>query len=145
MSASCTKTSSFAIWLSHYIAFRFFFSFFRLSLKFPNGKDMHVAVVFLFLAPPHLLSSPNICNVFSSCREENWNFMEPPNMPVTLIYRTPALSYSSLFFYDSSLLMEYFSNMDSELDRRAHSSGVLASNANSVHPIVDARIQLLNF
>lgn len=71
--------------------------------------------------------------------------MEPPNMPVTLIYRTPALSYSSLFFYDSSLLMEYFSNMDSELDRRAHSSGVLASNANNVHPIVDARIQLLNF
>lgn len=70
--------------------------------------------------------------------------MEPPNMPVTLIYRTPALSYSSLFFYDSSLLMEYFSNMDSELDKRAHSSGVL-SNTNSIHPIVDARIQLLNF
>lgn len=28
----------------------------------------------------------NSCNVFSRCRQENWDFMDPSNMPVTLMY-----------------------------------------------------------
>lgn len=51
------------------------------SASLAGFEDIHVAL--LCFTPRVPLNS---CNVFSRCREEDWDFMDPSDMPVTLMY-----------------------------------------------------------